>query len=232
MRAAAGAAPLARGPLAVPILVTAVMFAVLVGLGVWQLQRLQWKTGLLAQIDAAEAAPPVPLTGDPKPFTKVVVHGVLRDDAHAWYGDDVRDQPSGPAMGAFLIEPLERPGQDPVLVDRGWVPNGAPLPPGGPGDAVGYVRAPDAPGLFSAPDDLAARHFYTLDPVKIGAALGLPRVAPLTLIAMGAPAPGLQPATALPRPPNDHLNYALTWFGLAVSLLAVFGAYLRKVLRS
>ena len=219
-------------PLAVPILVTAVMFAVLVGLGVWQLQRLQWKTGLLAQIDAAEAAPPVALSGEPKPFTKVFVQGVLRDDVYAWYGDDVRDQPAGPAMGAFLIEPLERPGQDPVLVDRGWVPNGAKLPPGGPGDVVGYLRALDRPGLFSAQDDLAGRHFYTLDPVKIGAALGLARVAPFTLIAMGAPAAGLQPATALPRPPNDHLNYALTWFGLAVSLLAVFGAYLRKGFRS
>ena len=41
-----------------------------------------------------------------------------------------------------------------------------------------------------------------------------------------------EPASALPRPPNDHLNYALTWFGLAASLVAVFGAYVRKVLRA
>ena len=59
----------------------------------------------------------------------------------------------------------------------------------------------------------------------------MPRVAPFTLVAMGAG--GMpEPATTLPRPPNDHLNYALTWFALALSLLIVFAAYTRKVLRT
>ena len=112
----------------VPAIATIVMLAILIGLGVWQLQRLQWKLGLLAEIDRAEAAPPVPLPDHPLQFTKVTVSGHFRDDLHALYGADVRDVPGGTAMGAQLIVPLERPGQDPILVDRGWVPDGPTRP--------------------------------------------------------------------------------------------------------
>ncbi len=208
------------------------MLATLIGLGTWQLQRRAWKLAILAEIDRAEVSPAIPLPPRPLPFTKVSVTGHLRDDVHALYGDDVRDAPGGPVRGAQLIEPLERPGQQPLLVERGWVPDGSLGAPGGDVTVTGYIRAPDGPGAFSPADDLAARHFYTLDPAKIGDALGLPGVAPFTLVALGADAPGVlpAPATALPRPPNDHLNYALTWFGLALSLLAVFGAYARKAL--
>ena len=216
-----------------PALVTSLMLGVLIGLGVWQLQRRAWKLAILADIDQAEASPAIPLPPHPLPFAKVSVTGRLRDDVHALYGDDVRDTPRGPARGAQLIEPLERPGQQPLLVERGWVPDGALGAPGGVLTITGYVRAPDHPGAFSPADDLAGRHFYTLDPAKIGDSLGLPSVAPFTLVALGADDAGVlpAPATALPRPPNDHLNYALTWFGLALSLLAVFGAYARKAMQ-
>ncbi len=215
--------------LAVPAVVTAVMLAILLGLGTWQLQRRQWKLSILADVDRAEASAPIELPVNPQPFTKVVVHGVLRLDQHALYGSDVRDTAAGSVRGAQLIEPLDRDGQLPILIDRGWVPNGQ-LGQAAGGDVVGYVRTPDVPGTFTPADDPAARHFYTLDPAKIGAALGLPAVAPFTLVAMGDPAQLPQPATALPRPPNDHLNYALTWFGLALSLSIVFAAYCRKTL--
>ena len=213
-----------------PAVATAVMLAILIALGVWQLQRLQWKRALLADIDRAEAAAPVPMPDHPLPFTKVTVSGHFPDDLHALFGADVRDVPGGTAMGAQLIEPLERPGHDPVLVDRGWVPEGQLGRAGGNATVVGYVRLPDTAGLFSLTDDPAARRFYTLDPAKIGAALGLRRTAQFTLVALGT---GGMPeaATTLPRPPNDHLNYALTWFALALSLLIVFAAYTRKVLR-
>lgn len=216
-----------------PGIMAAVMFALLIGLGFWQLQRRDWKLGLLAQIDQAEASPAIPLPADPLQFTKVRVEGRLRPDLQAFYGSDVRDLPNGPVIGAYLIEPMDRPGQDPVLVNLGWVPTGMTLAPG-ESSIEGYVRRPDAPGPFSAADDAAKRRFFTLDPAPIAAALGLPRAAPFTLVALGTVSPGVypQPATTLPRPPNDHLNYALTWFGLALSLLAVFTVYARKVLRS
>ena len=217
--------PLRR--LVIPTLITCVMMAILVGLGAWQLERLKWKLGLLAEIDHAEASPPVPLAGTPVQFTKVGAQGVLRSDLHAMYGVSVHDV----TEGSQLIEPLERPGQPPVLVDLGWVPDGFTALPNGPATIVGYVRVPNEAGIFTPADDVAHRHFYNLDPAKIGAGLGLPTVAPFTIIAMG-PNGIPQPASALPRPPNDHFGYALTWFGLAVTLVVTYALFVRKALRS
>ena len=216
--------------LLVPAVATLAMLAILIGLGVWQLQRLQWKLGILAAIDRAEASPAIALPEHPVQFTKVRTEGSFLAGKQARYGAEVRDTPAGPVLGSRVIEPLQRAGQEPVLVDRGWAPDGAVVEPSGPVVVEGYVRTPDRPGLFSATDDPGKRQFYTLDPAKIGAALGLSREAPYTLVAMGPPGAVPSPATALPRPPNDHLNYALTWFGLALSLLVVFAAYCRKVL--
>ncbi len=219
--------------LLVPAVLTVGMLAVLVGLGVWQVQRRSWKLGLLAAIDRAEAGAAIPLPDHPLPFTKVRLAGRLMEDRQALYAAAVRDLPGGPTMGAFLIEPMERPGADPVLVDLGWLPEGA-RPASAPTVIEGYVRMPDRPGLFSPSDDPGQHRFYTLNPAAIGAALGLGRVAPFTLVALGPVAPGVfpQPAMSLPRPPNDHLNYAITWFSLAAILLVIFVLYARKVLRS
>ncbi len=197
------------------------------------MQRRVWKLGLLAAIDHAETSPAIPLPDHPASFEKVRIEGRIQEDRQALYGADVRDLPGGPAMGARLIEPMDRPGADPVLVDRGWLPSGA-TPAPAPSFVDGYVRTPETAGLFSAKDDPSHRRFYTLDPAAIGAALGLPRVAPFTLVALGPVVPGVfpQPATALPRPPNDHLNYAITWFSLAATLAVVFVLYTRKVLRA
>ena len=214
-----------------PFAMTAAMLAILVALGVWQLHRRDWKLALLADIDRAEASAPVPLPDHPLPFTKVSVTGHLRADLSALYGVDVRSVPGGTAIGAQLLQPLERPGQVPVLVDRGWIQEGHTDAQNGEVTVVGYVREPSTPSWFSPSDDTAARHFYTLDPAVIGSALGLPRVAPFTLVAMGEGGTP-EPAGALPRPPNDHLNYAITWFGLALTLMIVFGAYVRKTLRA
>ncbi|MBV8911687.1 MAG: SURF1 family protein, partial [Acetobacteraceae bacterium] len=70
-----------------------------------------------------------------------------------------------------------------------------------------------------------------LDPEAIGAALGLGRVAPFVVVALGPSTSAPEPAHALPRPPNDHLQYAITWFGLAAACLGVFAAYARNLLR-
>jgi surfeit locus 1 family protein len=222
--------------LLVPGLSTLVMLALLIGLGTWQVQRLHWKLGLLAQIDHAEALPGVPLPPDPAPFTKVRIEGRLRNDLAALYGAQGHDLRAGPTMGGQLIVPLERPGQDPVLVDRGWIPAtalGHISGPSGETTIDGYVRPAEHAGAFAAPDDPPHRLFYTLDPQAIGGALGLPHVAPFTLIAMG-PTPASEypdPAQALPRPPNNHLSYAITWYGLAVTLLVIFSLYARKAMR-
>ena len=209
---------------------TLAMVALTTWLGLWQIRRLVWKTALLAEIDRGEAAPPVPLPADPKPFMRVVVSGRLRPMT-ALYGADVRATPAGPAMGGQKLQVLERPGASPVVVDLGWVPE-TDTTPVERAEIVGYVRPAEYPVRFGAADDPGKRRFYALDPVAIGAALGVTGVAPYTVVAMGPERPGTPlPAQALPRPVNNHLSYALTWFGLALSSLAVFGVYARKVLR-
>jgi surfeit locus 1 family protein len=220
--------------LLVPALSALAMLLLLLGLGTWQLHRLAWKRGLLAQIDAAERAPAIPLPPAPPPFAKVRAAGRLRPDLAALYGAEVREARGGPVLGGQLIVPLERPGAAPLLVDLGWVPGDRPGQrslPAAETTVEGFLHPADHPGWFAAPDNPVARQFYTLDPAAIGAALGLPAVLPYTLVVLGPP--GLpDPARHLPRPPNDHLQYALTWFGLAGALIVIFSLYVRKVYRA
>ncbi len=179
-------------PLLWPGVMTAFMLAVLLGLGTWQVQRLHWKLGILEQIARAEAGPAIPLPAAPTQFAKVAVVGHLRDDLAATFSADVRDTPAGPVLGTQLIVPLERPGAEPVLVDRGWIPDKLPhpIPPvSGEVTLQGYVHPGDTPGWFSAADNPGGRQFYTLDPAVIAAALGLPHVAPFVLIELGPPPP-------------------------------------------
>jgi len=229
-----------RGPwsrLIGPALMTLVMLLVLLALGSWQVRRLHWKLGILAEISHAEAAPPVPLPATPRPFTKVEVTGYVRDDLAAHYGVEVRDTPEGPQLGTFLIEPLERPGDSTILVDLGWLPQQRDAPikqPREPTTIIGFIHAPETPGLFSAKDDPASRTFYTLDPAAIGAALGVKHVAPFVLVALGPTPPEHwpDPAQHLPRPPNNHLSYAITWYGLALTLVVIFLLWARRTLRA
>jgi surfeit locus 1 family protein len=213
----------------------AAMLGVLVWLGVWQLHRLAWKQGILAAIAHAERSPPVPLPPVPARFQKVRLDGTIRPGLSLLYGSDVRDTPQGPTLGAQLIQPLFRAAGPPVLVDRGWIPETGAIAAASqlalPLDVVGYVRPPEHPGAFSARDDAATRRFFTLDPKAMGAALGLNAVAPFVVVAIGADTgtPPI-PADTLPRPPNDHLQYALTWFGLAGVLCFVYGQWLLRSL--
>ena len=210
---------------------------ILLALGTWQLQRLHWKERILARIAAAEAAPPVPLPTTPSEFMKVTVSGVLRHDLGAHYGAEVRDTRQGPQLGSYLIEPLQRPDAPPLLVERGWVPQKPVTPiaePTGTIAVTGYVHPPERAGWFSASDDPVSRTFYTLDPQAIAESLGLPRVEPFVLIAIGdAPREYWpDPARHLPRPPNNHLQYAITWYGLAVALVVIFVIWSRRTLRT
>jgi surfeit locus 1 family protein len=206
------------------------MLMILIGLGTWQVERLQWKAALLAQIDAAEAAPGVPLPHTPQPFEKVHIEGQLLGNLRAAYGAEVHDRREGPVLGTQLIVPMQAEDARTMLVDLGWIPADRRQSVRIPTETVsidGYVRPAEHPGWFSATDNPATHEYYTLDPQAIAAGFGLHEVAAFTLIAMGpAPAGGVpEPATHLPRPPNNHLQYAITWYGLAVTLVVIFVVY-------
>lgn len=216
---------------AAPALLTVALCALGIALGTWQLHRLAWKQDILARIDAGERAPPVPLGTDPAPFARVVATGTFRPGASALYAAEVHETPSGPAMGGRLLQVLDRTDGLPVLVDRGWISTSPARPaatPEGRTTVTGYVRPADRPGWFSARDDVAGRQFFTLDPQSIASALGLGAVAPFTLVAL-AEGNGGYPLAArnLPRPPNNHFTYALTWFGLSATLVIIFLLCLR-----
>jgi surfeit locus 1 family protein len=213
------------------------MLMLLIGLGTWQIYRLHWKQGILAQIAAAESAPPVPLGPNPAPYTKVFAKGRFRFDLAAQYGSEVRDTQAGPTIGTYQIVPLEQTGGAPaVLVNRGWIPQRretALNDPSGEVTVTGYVRPGDTARWFSAADDLAGRQFFTLDPDVIARTLGEPDVRPFVLVALGPVPASVYPAPAdqLPRPPNNHLSYVITWYGLALALVVVFVVWMRKALR-
>ncbi len=215
----------------IPVLVMLPVLAVLLGLGTWQVQRLGAKNALLAEIAAGEAAPARPLGATPPAaWTKVAVTGRFDHEREVLLGLEVR----GPILGARLVTPLIRDGAPPVLVDRGWVPadkSGVIVRPAGPVTLEAYARPGETAGMFSATDDPAGRRFYTFDPPLIARSLGLPAPEPFGLVALG-PGPGLpDPARTLPRPTNSHLGYAVTWYGLALSLLGVFAAWMRRRLK-
>ena len=133
-RAPAGALPVRawsrlRGSLwPLPVL------AVLLGLGTWQLQRLAWKSGVLAELAAAQAAPPVPAPANPAPYAPITAAGRFRPGAEAFLGIEVR----GTVLGGSLIAVLDREGAPPLLVDRGWAPfeGGRVERPDGSGDLI------------------------------------------------------------------------------------------------
>ena len=213
-----------RRPVLIATLAALPVLGLLLVLGTWQVQRLGWKTDMIARIAASESAPAAPLGAAPEPFRKVSVTGRFDHARESLLGLEVR----GPVLGAHLLTPLLRDGAAPILVNRGWIPlerAGAIARPEGTVTIEAWVHPGDRPGMFSATDDVAGRRFYTFDPPAIGAALGLPQVAPFGLVVLG-PAGGLpDPARTLPRPTNNHLGYAITWYGLALSLLGVLAAF-------
>ena len=211
------------------------MLAVLIGLGTWQVRRLQWKSALLVDIALGNASPAVPLERGSRPFAKVSAAGTLRAGATGLYGVEVRTLADGPHLGADLLALLDRPGSTPVLVDLGWVPTDRPLPPLPTGSlqVVGYVRPAEPAVRFGPREDVAGRRFYALDPAVIGPALGAPDASPFTLVALGAAQGNVPPlpARTLPLPANNHLQYALTWYGFAVILVVIFVLWTRKALQ-
>lgn len=215
-----------RAPL---LLAAAPVLAILLALGWWQLQRLHWKAALLERLAAAEAGPATPLRDPPEPWTKVRATGRLDHAREALLELEAR----GGVLGSRLIVPLLREDGPPVLLDRGWVPierRPAIARPEGEISVEAFVRAAERANWFSAGDEAAQRRFYTFDPAAIGRALGLPGVAPYGLVALGPP--GLpDPARSLPRPPNNHLGYVLTWWGLAAALVVVVALRLRSLSR-
>lgn len=227
-------------PLFWPTLITLPAVALALALGAWQVQRLVWKNGLIADRQAKSRAAPLPslpetFVAAEHEFRRVAVTGRFLHEKELYLGArSMKGNPGYQVVTPFLVAGRE---DRPVLVNRGWVPLAEKAPSRRPHGQVagtvtveGYLRAPAPRGWFT-PDNEPARNFwFYVDPPAMAAAAGLAHVAPFLIEAGPAPNPGGFPIGGQTRIdlPNDHLQYALTWFALAVTGAAVYVLYHRK----
>lgn len=212
---------------------TALGLIVLLALGTWQVRRLQWKNELIATAEARASLAPVPLDAllaDPgtADFRAASAVGTYRHDLAFAMGTVAQ----AGRVGARLVTPLALADGALLLVERGWLPAEL-LPPATPRDLeptgaltlTGRVRdhGADRAGPFTPANDPQRRRWYWYDLPALEAALGaevLPLVLTLEVSDTGAELP--RPLPLPVRLPNNHLGYAVTWYGLAAALLAVY----------
>lgn len=223
---------------------TLIAFVILCGLGVWQLQRLAWKTELIETVEIRTVEPAIAAPGpnewpaldlDELDYRPVTLSGTFRnaDEAHVF---DSLTEAKGPLSGPgyFILTPFQTTEGWWVIVNRGFVPEEFKEPgtrPGGqiegPTTITGLLRQPQGRNTFTPADNIAENQWFTRDPGPIGDARGLD---PATL------APYYVDAAFDPSPPNgmpqggetavtfsnNHLQYVVTWFGLAAALVVIF----------
>lgn len=226
-------------------------FAALVGLGFWQIERMGSKQRLMARIEhglasTPEALPPETAWPGLKPkayeYSKVKLTGRFLHDKEFHVQGLLTSEGSRMAapttvLGTYVLTPLQSPDGAIVIVNRGFVPpdkaDPATRPQGqvaGERTVAGLMRAPQAQGWFVPDDEPGKNTWFTRDPQRMAAAAGLTRVAPFIVDADATPVPGGLPAggKTIIAFPNNHLQYALTWFALALGLGAVFFAWARQ----
>jgi surfeit locus 1 family protein len=234
--------------LAVPFLMALFGVTLMIGLGVWQLERREWKLALIQKLDARIHAEPVSLvraqelwrqTGDID-YTRVHLSGrFLHNEERYLY--TVTDK----GQGWSVITPLVTAWGEVVLVNRGFVPDtlrdpatrkeGA-LP--GTVELNGLARASERKTWFTPDHNPAANRWFSRDVPGLIASLGpeeSAHAAPFLVEAeAGTPVPGGWPEGGVTRLslPNSHLQYAVTWFSLAAAFAVIFALYVRNLLRS
>lgn len=210
---------------------TLATFAVLVSLGVWQLQRLAWKNALLRDAGALLAAEPVPLDqlnlADLPTFTTVEATGTLAVDRAQLFGSQSRNG----LLGGRLLVPLLREDAPALLVDMGWVPENArpaSLITGAnePVTIEGWISRDfrhDRP--WFRPSNAPGEHrWYWKSEAQLEEALDLDLL-PVSLVRLpGASreSPPIADNPSLDAIPNNHLGYAVTWFGLSGALIVIY----------
>jgi len=223
-------------------------FTVLIGLGTWQMQRLHWKEALLATIAERMAAPPLSIaeieqkvlsnTLPDVDYFAVTATGLFRHESErhffaTWKGE----------TGFYVYTPLQLADDRFVFVNRGFVPYELKDPAkrlqgqiaAGPVTITGLSRnvLTEKPSVMVPDNDPAKNIFYWKDIRAMTASASLPAgavVLPFFIDADATPNPGGLPVGGVTMIdlPNNHLQYALTWYGLAAALVAVLGLWLRR----
>ncbi|AXK81632.1 SURF1 family protein [Pseudolabrys taiwanensis] len=229
---------------------TLVCLAILIGLGVWQLERKVWKENLIASLTERLAKAPQDLppreewprqTAEADEFRRVTFPAEFIPGEEALVyaaGSALRKDIKGP--GYFVFAPARLAGGSIVIVNRGFVPldrkelsTRADSTPQGLIDIVGVMRWPESRGMFTPADDVKGNVWYLRDTKAMADAKKWNVAAPF-YIDQEAPVP----AGGFPLPgrlevhlPDNHLQYAITWFGLALALVGVYVFWLVARLR-
>jgi len=231
---AADAGPRRFRPSLWAVLITVPAVLIMLALGTWQVQRMAWKAELLQRVEQRVKAPPVPLpatVSDPESFEfrPVTVTGRFLHDKEM----RLMARPRQGQVGYEVLTPLQRAdGGGVVLVNRGFVPMDRRDPAtrpesqsGGEVSLTGLVRLPQPAGWMQPENRPGGDAWMRVDPPAMAAALGLSGVAPLVVEALPEPGKtggvlnGIPPQVELP---NNHLQYAFTWYSLAVTLIVIF----------
>jgi surfeit locus 1 family protein len=218
-------------------------FLVLLSLGFWQLERLHWKNGLIAARMAALTAPAAALPTDPAvasgmEFRRIRAEGEFLHDHEFFLGASN----AGGTTGYQVVTPLRVAGGALLLVNRGWIDADLKDPMkraageiAGPVTIEGLLRLPpkQRPNWFVPDNRCDINYWFWIDVAAMAQCGGLDGVLPFTVDAGPAPSPGGWPKGGITRTelPNDHLQYAITWFALAAGLAIVYVVFHRQRMR-
>jgi surfeit locus 1 family protein len=220
-------------PMPVLSIVTIGALVVLVGLGLWQLERREEKHALLAEISHRMIAPAASIEGllvdeAEAPFRHATAQGTF-ENAQESYVFAPRSDDTGTHLGYKVITPLRLTASALVLVDRGWVPEEKRAPAtrlkgqiDTPGSIRGLLKPASTPGMFTPDPNLVEHIWYVHDIAAMAAAYGLKPATPLYLEASTPVPGGPVPISDMPEIPDNHLQYAITWFGLAIVLVVIY----------
>ncbi|WP_138956681.1 SURF1 family protein [Sphingomonas sp. KC8] len=218
------------------------MVAALIGLGLWQVDRLAWKQQLIASIDTRIHAAPVAAPGpDEWPAIKAASHAYRRVEAR---GSFLHAQTSfvqaatARGSGFWVMTPLATDRGFTILVNRGFVPPEARAAIAGmrtaePAGVTGLLRITEPGGGFLRRNDPAAGRWYSRDVAAIATAQRIDHAAPYFIDAAANPDPAALPVSGLTviSFPNHHLGYALTWFTLAAMVIGGYMLLMRDEIR-
>lgn len=245
------ASPASRPKLLLPALLTVVGVGVLVTLGTWQWLRMDEKRAFITRLETQASGPaaPLPPAGEWQRLDPAALD-LTRSTATGTYLDGIAGVrttiAAGPpgsrqlsGFGRWIFQGFRLEDGTTILINRGFVPESrfaAITPASGQATVTGFLRAPEARNSFTPADLPQQREFYTRDPAGIAAALGIGPAAPFYLEAERqgdglTPPAGVDVKELIARIPDNHLQYALTWWGLALTLIGVFTAYAWQALR-
>lgn len=220
---------------------------ILCGLGIWQLDRKVWKEDLVAKLNARlgrapEDLPPRAswprLRGDGEEFHRVAFPAEFLDGEEAFVytaGSPLRPDVKGP--GYWVFAPARLAGGSIILINRGFVPDDRKDPatraegaPRGIVDIVGVMRWPEPRNSFTPEDDPKKNIWYLRDSNSIATFKKWATAAPFYIDQEGPTPPGgwPKPGKLEVNLPDNHLEYAITWFGLAVALAGVYVVWLAR----